>query len=182
MLNADDITLFPVSARGALELKVSGSFRGLEEQEKSHDAPHQTINNFSDLEKYLYSFLDETTSNGIERIRLKLETPVRIAEQLVSASQRIAREEFQQAEQDLLSVNDLVSSVQEHAWKMENESITRKRQILSLVWHVPLTYKSFSLLYLNDHITYSHKCRLITHKHVPSSLRNLLCSYLILTL
>ncbi|KAK4493513.1 hypothetical protein RD792_005559 [Penstemon davidsonii] len=133
MLNAEDITIYPVSARSALEAKVSASFSGLEKQEESFNTPYEGANKFFDLEEYLYSFLDGTTNNGLERIQLKLETPVKIAERLLSACEKLVREELRQAQQDLMTVNDLVTSVKEYAQKMENESISWKRQILSLI-------------------------------------------------
>ncbi|XP_011079847.1 probable transmembrane GTPase FZO-like, chloroplastic isoform X2 [Sesamum indicum] len=135
MLNAEDVTLYPVSARSALEAKLS-SFTVLEKQEQPSNTSYLGANNFSRLEKYLYSFLDASTNNGIERIRLKLETPVKIAERLLSACQKLVREECQQAERDLVLVNDLLSSVKEHAVKMESESISWKRRILSLIDNV----------------------------------------------
>lgn len=120
MLNTDDITLYPVAARNYLETKLSAS-SDLEQD------------NFKDLERYLYSFLDSSTDNGIERIKLKLETPVQIAEQLLSACQKLVREQCLQAEKDLVLVNDLLSSVKDYSMKMENESLSRRRQILSLI-------------------------------------------------
>ncbi|KAL0419907.1 UNVERIFIED_CONTAM: putative transmembrane GTPase FZO-like, chloroplastic [Sesamum radiatum] len=135
MLNAEDVTLYPVSARSALEAKLL-AFNGPEKQEQPSNTPYLGANNFSHLEKYLYSFLDASTNNGIERIRLKLETPVKIAERLLSACQKLVREECQQAERDLVLVNDLLSSVKEHAMKMESESISWKRKILSLIDNV----------------------------------------------
>ncbi|KAK4418268.1 putative transmembrane GTPase FZO-like, chloroplastic [Sesamum alatum] len=134
MLNAEDVTLYPVSARSALEAKLS-AFSGLEKEQPSN-TPYLGANNFSHLEKYLYSFLDASTNNGIERIRLKLETPVKIADRLLSACQKLVREECQQVERDLALVNDLLSSVKEHAVKMESESISWKRKVLSLIDNV----------------------------------------------
>ncbi|KAK6164677.1 hypothetical protein DH2020_001541 [Rehmannia glutinosa] len=132
MLNAEQVTLYPVSARSALEAKLS-AFSGLEKQEQFLNTLYPGANNFADLEKYLYSFLDASTDNGIERIKLKLETPVKIAEKLLSACQKLVTEECQQAEEDLVMVNNLLSSVKEYASKMESESISWKRQILSLI-------------------------------------------------
>lgn len=132
LLNADHVILYPVSARSTLEEKLSASC-GLEQQKQVHNTPYPGANNFSSLEKYLFSFLDTSTENGIDRIKLKLETPVKIAELLLSACQKLVREERQKAEQDLVFVNDLLSSVKEYALKLESESISWKRQILSLV-------------------------------------------------
>ncbi|KAL6564348.1 hypothetical protein OROMI_015798 [Orobanche minor] len=132
MLNAEQVTLYPVSARSALEAKLS-AFSLPETQEHFSNNPYLEANSFYDLEKYLCSFLDVSTDNGIERIRLKLQTPVKIAEQLLSSCQKLLVEECQQAERDLVMVNNLLSSVKEYALKMENESISWKRQILSLI-------------------------------------------------
>ncbi|KAL3647885.1 hypothetical protein CASFOL_008853 [Castilleja foliolosa] len=132
MLNAEQVTLYPVSARSALEAKLSSS-SGPERQEQFLNNPYSGANNFADLEKYLYSFLDPSTSNGVERIRLKLQTPVEIAQQLLSSCRKLVTEEWQQAEQDLVMVNNLLSSVKEYVLKMENDSIPWKRQILSLI-------------------------------------------------
>ncbi|KAL2510665.1 FZO-like [Abeliophyllum distichum] len=133
MLNAEQVMLFPVSARGALEAKLSVPSSGLGQYERSLNTSYQETSDFSDLEKYLYSFLDGSTSTGIERMKLKLETPVKIAEQLLSASQKRISEECQQAREDLVLVNDLISSMKEYVWKMESESSSWKKQILSLI-------------------------------------------------
>ncbi|CAA3028317.1 probable transmembrane GTPase FZO-like, chloroplastic isoform X1 [Olea europaea subsp. europaea] len=135
VLNTEQVMLFPVSARSALEAKLSAPSSGLGqyEQEQSLNASYQGAIDFSDLEKYLYSFLDGSTSTGIERMKLKLETPVKIAEQLLSASQKHISEECQQAREDLVLVNDLISSMKDFVWKMESKSISWKRQILSLI-------------------------------------------------
>ncbi|XP_057800853.1 probable transmembrane GTPase FZO-like, chloroplastic isoform X2 [Salvia miltiorrhiza] len=132
MLNADHVTLYPVSARSTLEAKLS-ALCGLEQQEQLLNTPYPGANNFSSLEKYLFSFLDTSTDNGITRIKLKLETPVKITERLLSACQKLVREERQKAEEDLVFVNDLLSSVEEYALKMESQSISWKKQILSLI-------------------------------------------------
>ncbi|GFP92283.1 uncharacterized protein in xyna 3'region [Phtheirospermum japonicum] len=132
MLNAEQVTLYSVSARSALEAKLS-SFRAPEKQEQFLNNPYPGANNFADLEKYLYSFLDASTNNGVERIRLKLQTPVEIAEQLLTSCRKLVTEEWKQAEQDLVTVNNLLSSVKDYALKMENDSISWKRQILSLI-------------------------------------------------
>lgn len=143
MLNAENVTLYPVSARSALEAKLS-AFNDPKKQEELLNTSYNGANNFSDLENYLFSFLDSSTDNGVERIKLKLETPVKIAEKLLSACQKLVREECQQAEDDLVIVNNLLSSVKEYASKMENESISWKRQILSLVWSLCFIYITLS--------------------------------------
>lgn len=127
LLSTKCVTLFPVSSRCALEAKLSSPSDVVENSNLLKSA------SFSELEKYLYSFLDASTTTGIERMRLKLETPVRIAEQLLSSCQNLVREECQQAKKDLMSVNEFISGVKDWKKKMESESISWKRQILSLI-------------------------------------------------
>ncbi|KAL0459540.1 UNVERIFIED_CONTAM: putative transmembrane GTPase FZO-like, chloroplastic [Sesamum latifolium] len=176
MLNAEDVTLYPVSARSALEAKLL-AFNGLEKQEQPSNTPYLGANNFSHLEKYLYSFLDASTTNGIERIRLKLETPVKIAERLLSACQKLVSEECQQAERDLVLVNDLLSSVKEHAMKVESESISWKRKILSLIDNVQgravkLAESTLQLSNLDLVTSYVLRGNKSVQMPVTSSLRN----------
>ncbi|KAG2697096.1 hypothetical protein I3760_07G090500 [Carya illinoinensis] len=134
LLSTEDVTLYPVSARSALEAKLSSSF--------------ETENNCSDLsvfdsqwgsrsfyefENYLYSFLDGSTNAGMERMKLKLGTPIGIVERLLSACDRLVREDCRVAKQDLASVNNRVASVKEYASKMESESLSWRKKALSLI-------------------------------------------------
>ncbi|KAL3359108.1 hypothetical protein AABB24_015927 [Solanum stoloniferum] len=134
LLNTESVTLYPVSARLALESKLS-TFDGALSQNNgsSSNDSHWKTKSFYELEKYLSSFLDSSTSTGIERMKLKLETPIAIAEQLLLACQGLVRQECQQAKQDLLFVEDLVNSVEECTKKLEVDSILWKRQVLSLI-------------------------------------------------
>ncbi|XP_028083644.1 probable transmembrane GTPase FZO-like, chloroplastic isoform X4 [Camellia sinensis] len=134
LLNLEKVTIYPVSARSALEAKLSASYHVQKENEElSTTDPHWRTSSFYEFEKFLYSFLDGSTSTGIERMKLKLETPIAIAEQLLSACQELVKKKCQCAKQDLISVNELVDSVKEYAMKMESGSISWKRQTLSLI-------------------------------------------------
>ncbi|KAJ6405619.1 hypothetical protein OIU84_013556 [Salix udensis] len=77
LLNTDDVILYPISARSALEAKLSASSdTGKEYSELSVSESHLKITRFYELEQFLYSFLDASTTTGMERIRLTLETPI----------------------------------------------------------------------------------------------------------
>lgn len=134
LLNTEQVILYPVSARCALEAKLSASF----DTESDHgelsvlDSRWRT-RSFYELEKFLYSFLDGSTSTGMERMKLKLGTPIGIAEQLLSSCEALVQEECRCAKRDLASANDVVASVKDYAAKMEMESISWRRKTLSLV-------------------------------------------------
>ncbi|KAK1317874.1 hypothetical protein QJS10_CPA05g00854 [Acorus calamus] len=134
LLNTECVTLYPVSARSALKAKLSVSSstaKGYEESLSNH--PHWNSSRFYELEKFLFSFLDGSTDNGMERMRLKLETPIGIAERLHTACVANVQEEYDQANVDLNSIKEIISSVEEYAWKMENESILWKKRTSSLI-------------------------------------------------
>lgn len=77
--------------------------------------------------------MDASTANGKERIRLKMETPVGIANRVLSSCERFVKIELENAVGDLKSIDDLVDSVEEYSLKLEAESNRWKKQILSLV-------------------------------------------------
>ncbi|KAI9181181.1 hypothetical protein LWI28_012186 [Acer negundo] len=134
LLNIENVTVYPVSARSALEAKLSASSTvGKDCRELSVNDSHWETNSFDKLEKFLYSFLDGSTSTGMDRMKLKLETPIRIAERLLSSCETLVRQDCQYAKQDLTSANKMVDSVKDYAMKIESESITWRRQSLSLI-------------------------------------------------
>ncbi|KAJ6730762.1 TRANSMEMBRANE GTPASE FZO [Salix viminalis] len=104
LLNTDDVILYPISARSALEAKLSASSdTGKEYSELSVSESHLKITRFYELEQFLYRFLDASTTTGMERIRLTLETPIAIAERLLSACETLVNQDCHYAKQDLTS-------------------------------------------------------------------------------
>lgn len=134
LLNTEDVILYPVSARSALDAKLmdTSSFRDLTE-ELLVTGSQYGASSFYELEKFLYSFLDGSTIPGMDRMRLKLETPVGIAERLISACETLVTQDYRSAKQDLTAINDVINSVNEFALNMETESLSWRRQTLSLV-------------------------------------------------
>lgn len=134
LLNVETVALYPVSARSALEAKLSDSFDVLGNySEHLGTNSDWKISSFYELEKYLYGFLDGSTATGVERMKLKLGTPLGIAEKLLYSCQKIVRAECQEAKKDLSSVDELLSSVEECSRKMKSESISWERQVMSQV-------------------------------------------------
>ncbi|XWS31587.1 hypothetical protein CRYUN_Cryun23aG0089000 [Craigia yunnanensis] len=134
LLNMEDVTLYPVAARSVLEEKLSAtSGVGKEYRELSVFDSDWRTNSFYKLENFFYSFLGGSTSTGMERMKLKLGTPIAIAERILSSCETLNRKDCQSAEQDLTSANEIVDSVKEYVIKMENESISWKRRTLSVI-------------------------------------------------
>lgn len=134
LLNAEDVALYPVSARSALKAKLSASsYVGEHYEQLLSSDPRWRTSGFPELESFLFSFLDGSTDTGIERMRLKLETPIGIAERLLSACEALVRQECEYANQDLISVREISSSVKEYAMRMERESTSWRKQMSSLI-------------------------------------------------
>lgn len=158
LLNVETVALYPVSARSALEAKLSDSFDVLGNySEHLGTNSDWKISSFYELEKYLYGFLDGSTATGVERMKLKLGTPLRIAEKLLYSCQKFVRAECQEAKKDLSSVDELLSSVEECSRKMKSESISWERQVMSQVWgftwHWQIVAAIFSLNLLLVHVS-----------------------------
>nr|XP_029121551.1 probable transmembrane GTPase FZO-like, chloroplastic isoform X2 [Elaeis guineensis] len=133
LLNTEDVMLFPVSARSALEAKLSSVYEGRNYEEVLLNDPRWMSSRFYELENFLFSFLDGSTDTGMERVRLKLETPIGIADRLLTSCDRLMKKEYENANEDLISIKEVVSSAKEYAVKMEGESISWRKQILSLI-------------------------------------------------
>ncbi|KAL2323548.1 hypothetical protein Fmac_027927 [Flemingia macrophylla] len=134
LLNTEDVILYPVSARSALEAKLMATSNGgrINEELSTSDF-HCGSSSFFVLENFLYSFLDGSTIPGMDRMRLKLETPVGIADRLISSCETLVTQDYRYAKQDLIAVKDIVNSVNDFASNMETESISWRRQTLSLI-------------------------------------------------
>ncbi|XP_047152297.1 probable transmembrane GTPase FZO-like, chloroplastic [Vigna umbellata] len=134
LLNTENVILYPVSARSALESKlIATSNVGKLNEELSTSDSHYGANSFFELENFLYSFLDGSTIPGMDRMRLKLETPVSIADRLISACETLVTQDYRYAKQDLAAVKDIVNSVNDFALNMETESLFWRRQAVSLI-------------------------------------------------
>lgn len=134
LLSVEDIRLYPVSARSALEAKLSASnYSGRNYEELLFNDPQWITSRFYELEKFLFSFLDGSTDTGMERMRLKLETPISIADRLLTSCVWLVKQDYENATRDLISMRELVSAVDVSAMKMENESSSWRKQIVKLV-------------------------------------------------
>lgn len=128
MLNAEHMELYPISARSALEAKLS-----ISSGSALTDNHLWMSSGFSELENFLFSFLDGSTDTGMERMRLKCGTPIAIADRLLDSCERLTKKDYESACKDLSSINEMINSVHDYEIKMENQSLFWKKQTLSLV-------------------------------------------------
>ncbi|PKA62620.1 hypothetical protein AXF42_Ash012207 [Apostasia shenzhenica] len=134
LLNTGDVRLYPVSSRSALEAKLSALNSNVQNNEEilSSD-PRWLTSKFYELEQFLFSFLDGSSDTGMERMKLKLETPIVIAERLIDSCERLVKQQHGDACRDLISIKEVVNSVNVLAMKMENESLSWKKKALSMI-------------------------------------------------
>ncbi|KAL5701788.1 hypothetical protein ACHQM5_027090 [Ranunculus cassubicifolius] len=134
LLKTDGVMLYPISARSAIKAKQNMySVVGRNQEEHLLRDPLWRSSGFHELESFLLSFLDGSTDTGMERMRLKLGTPVGILDQLLSSCESLVRKDFESANQDLIAVSEIISGVKNYAVKMESESSSWRRQTLSLI-------------------------------------------------
>ncbi|KAI3986038.1 hypothetical protein MKX01_039120 [Papaver californicum] len=134
LMNTEHVILYPVSARSAIQAKLSVGLDGGKNNEELLGTDTRLMNSgFNELEKFLFSFLDRSTNTGMDRMRLKLETPIGIADRLITACETLVLKERESAIQDLASINEIVGRAKDYAEKMESESMTWRRQTLSLI-------------------------------------------------
>lgn len=140
LLNVENVKLFPVSARSALEGKLATT-DGADQHNLLLSESYSSSQTFDEFEKFLYAFMDGSTTAGLERMTIKLETPLAIAERLLSSCQTLVTQDCRYAQKDLMSVQEVVRSVDEYGMKMDKESILWRRQIFSLVYTADLVSK-----------------------------------------
>ncbi|KAK9137248.1 hypothetical protein Sjap_007842 [Stephania japonica] len=134
LLNAEYVTVYPVSARSAIEAKLSVlSDVGKNSKSLLANDSYWKNSGFIEFEQFLFSFLDGSTDAGKERMKLKLGTPLGIADRLLAACQTTVRDELECACQDVVSLNELVSGVKDYAIKMESECISWRKNSLLVV-------------------------------------------------
>ncbi|RZC55419.1 hypothetical protein C5167_014276 [Papaver somniferum] len=134
LMNTEHVILYPVAARSAIQAKLSVGLDGGKNNEELLGTDTRWMSSgFDELEKFLFSFLDRSTDAGMDRMRLKLETPIRIADRLIIACETLVMKERESAIQDLASVNEIVGRAKDYAEKMEYESMSWKRQTSSLI-------------------------------------------------
>ncbi|KAL6842205.1 hypothetical protein ACP4OV_027968 [Aristida adscensionis] len=179
LLNTQDVILFPVSSRSALEVKLSYSKNsgGKHCGQAMLSDPRWRSSKFCELENYLLSFLDGSTENGKERVRLKLETPIGIADRLLTSCQKLVKLEYEKAVDDLTSIRGLVSGANNYAVKLEADSDSWQKQILSIIERakdraVTLMESTLQLSNIDLIFTYTIQGKTRTSARATSSVQN----------
>lgn len=134
LLSVDQITLYPVSSRNALEAKIAATREdGKIDLHILSKDPKWIYSGFSELENYIFSFLDASTNMGAERVRLKLETPIGISTALLGATEEHIITESAKANAQLMTIKENIVKLKQYRQLMENDSISWRKRILSVI-------------------------------------------------
>eukprot|EP00253_Pinus_taeda_P009840 PITA_09840 len=115
LLSIDQIILYPVSSRYALEAKIVATREdGKIDLHILSKDPKWMYSGFSELENFIFSFLDASTNMGAERVRLKLETPIGIATALLAAIEEHIITESAKANAQLMAIKENIGKLKQY--------------------------------------------------------------------
>lgn len=134
LLSIEQVILYPVSSRSALEAKIAATAGdGVVDLEVLSKDLNWVRSGFPALEEFIFSFLDGSTDRGAEKVRLKLETPMGIAKTLLAATEKQISAESANVISDLMSIKESIVQLKHYQQTMENDSFSWRNQVLSVI-------------------------------------------------
>jgi hypothetical protein len=134
LLSVEEALVYPVSARQALQAKISASLEdGSIDVGRLSQDPLWTTSGFQQLEDFIFTFMGASTERGAERLRLKLETPLGIGAALLAACDRQLVAEALKAESDLKALADVQKQLERYEQAMLNDAILQRQRALAEV-------------------------------------------------
>uniref|UniRef100_A0A7I4EYZ8 G domain-containing protein n=1 Tax=Physcomitrium patens TaxID=3218 RepID=A0A7I4EYZ8_PHYPA len=134
LLSVEQTVIYPVSARQALQAKLSAQLEdGSVDVARLSEDPLWITSGFKELEEFIFGFMGASSERGAERLRLKLETPLGISVALLAAcDQQLAAEAFK-AESDLKALEDVLKQLQRFEEAMLNGAILQRQRTLAVI-------------------------------------------------
>lgn len=134
LLTVDQALVYPVSARQALQAKLSASSEdGTVDTTRLSEDPLWTTSGFKALEEFIFGFMGADTDRGAERLRLKLETPLGVGVALLAACDSQLTAEAFKAEGDLKALEDVQKQLQRFEEAMRNGAILQRQRTLAVI-------------------------------------------------
>lgn len=124
LLTLDEAFVWPVSAKLALGAKEKVSGGNLEGNESWKES------RFQELESFVFGFFEGA---GGESIRLKLQTPLAVADALLDACKRQLSNELGAAEKDLAAVRAVREQLKAFQEEMRKDSVVQRRAVRDLL-------------------------------------------------
>ena len=134
LLTVDQVLVYPVSARQALQAKLSATSEGgVVDTARLSEDPLWTTSGFKELEEFIFGFMGASSDRGAERLRLKLETPLGVGVALLAASDSQLTAEAFKAESDLKALEDVRKQLLRFEESMLNGAILQRERTLAVV-------------------------------------------------
>lgn len=135
LLTVDDLPVYAVSARQALQAKLAATTSpdGTLDPLRLAQDPLWTTSGFRELEDFIFGFMGASTDRGAERLRLKLETPLGVGLALLSALEAQLKAEELKAESDLKALEEVGKQLLRFETAMVNGAGVQRQQTLDVV-------------------------------------------------
>lgn len=151
----DHALVYPVSARQALQAKLSASLEdGTLDKDRLSEDPLWTTSGFKELEEFIAGFMGASSDRGAERLRLKLETPLGVGVALLVACDSQLTAEAFKAESDLKTLEDVQKQLQRFEEAMINGAFVQRQRTLAVVSASKIVVSSFLYFELRDFIRF----------------------------
>ena len=127
LLGVDNPRVLTVSARGAMEAKLKAS-------NLSRSATWSN-SQFETLEQFIYDYLVGSGDKRLpgERARLKLQTPLFIADALLGAAKQVLANELEVAQQDSSTIALVKCQLADYRREMEREGMVQRQEVDAIV-------------------------------------------------
>jgi len=139
LLGVDSPVVLPLSSRNALQAKLDagsaaagGLLSSMDDQQLA-TSPAWATSGFSELESFLLSFLVGDPGKASESVRLKLETPLSVADALLGVSRQQLKGDLASAEKDLEALLMVEQQLASFRAEMERDSAVQQERIQKLV-------------------------------------------------
>jgi len=139
LLGVDDASVLPVSSRSALAAKLDAGSRGTAgvlstiDDERLASSEAWARSGYPELESFLLRFLVGSEEQAGESIRLKLQTPLAIADALLGASEQQLLGDLSSAEKDLKALEMVEAQLGAFRAEMDRDSAIQRESVQRLV-------------------------------------------------
>lgn len=140
LLNLPEAFVWPVSARRALDAKLAlgnSSFGGLYPKNGSKELENDKrwrSSRFSEMETFIADFFSGASgASSAESIRLKLQTPLYVADALLDASRRQLKNERFAAEKDVAATKAVGIQLSQFEMEMRRDGRIQQQSVRKLL-------------------------------------------------
>eukprot|EP01025_Chloroclados_australasicus_P013673 TRINITY_DN1641_c1_g1_i11.p1 TRINITY_DN1641_c1_g1~~TRINITY_DN1641_c1_g1_i11.p1 ORF type:complete len:461 (-),score=88.67 TRINITY_DN1641_c1_g1_i11:251-1633(-) len=143
LLGVPEANVFALSAKDALDAKMSfqngesGVLSSVDVEGLAEDY-RWVRSGFGSLERFVYEFLigGPEAKGKSESVRLKLQTPLSVADALIAAAQRQLETDLQTAKDELSAVESVLAQLDNFCEEMRQDSEAQAQEVQSMVTQI----------------------------------------------